>query len=81
MDKFFKNMSKEKQQFIKQFMDEQKPSDSKKAIPFLMNYVAMAKKKNINFTKEEIIFLYTLYNNSLSEKQKNAIDQILKTLK
>ena len=45
-----------------------------------MNYVAMAKKNNINFSKDEIIFLYNLYSTSFTEEEKQKLDKIFKTL-
>ncbi len=80
MDKYLDNMSPEKQKFIKKFINEQKPNDPKKALPFIMNYVAMAKKNNINFSKDEIIFLYNLYSTSFTEEEKQKLDKIFKTL-
>lgn len=81
MDKYLDSMSPEKQKFIKKFIDEQKPDDPKKALPFIMNYVAMAKQNNISFTKEEIIFLYNLYSTSFSEEEKSKLNKIFDTLK
>ena len=80
MDKYLDSMSPEKQKFIKKF-DEQKPDDPKKALPFIMNYVAMAKQNNISFSKEEIIFLYNLYSTSFTEEEKSKLNKIFDALK
>lgn len=81
MDKFFETLSHEKQEFIHEFMNSKKPTDNNKAIPFIMNYVAMAKRKNIVFSKEEIIFLYNLYSNTFSPSEKEKLDKLFNTLK
>ena len=73
-----KNLS---EKFIKKFIDEQKPDGPKKALPFIMNYVAMAKQNNISFTKEEIIFLYNLYSTSFTEEEKIKLNKIFDALK
>lgn len=81
MDKYLNSMSPEKQKFIKQFINEQKPNDPKRALPFIMNYVAMAKKNNISFTKDEIVFLYNLYSETFTKDEKEKLEKIFNSLK
>ncbi|MEE1078193.1 MAG: hypothetical protein UIC64_03980 [Agathobacter sp.] len=70
-------MTPEKEAFLKNFCEIEKPKNGKDMMPFLTKYMQDAKAKGITFSKEEILELYNNSMDSLSEIEKEKVHRIL----
>lgn len=66
-----------KLQFIMDFAGKDKPTNMKDAMPFLMAYMAQAKKQNINFSNQEIHLIAEILTRDLPESEKEKINRIM----
>ena len=77
----FKSMSQEKQNFILEFQKKEKPLNQKETLPFILKYINMAKQKNISFSREEILLLYSSFENQMSPMEKQKLSTLLSMIK
>ncbi len=70
-------MDPEKLQFIMNFAQKDKPTNMKDAMPFLLAYINIAKKKNINFTNSEIKLIAEILSKDLPPAEKDKVNRIM----
>lgn len=70
-----------KDEFIKKFMESEKPTSTDRAIPFLMKYIKEAHENNISFSREEIIEISENLCKDLPPKDRQQVQKAMKILK
>lgn len=77
----FQNLTPEKLQFLMEFQNMQKPTDTNNAAPFFMNTMNQAKQKGINFSKEESSMLIELLMQNMPEGERKKAEMLMMMLK
>jgi hypothetical protein len=73
-------MSPEKIEFLLNFANAQKPTDTKSMMPFLLSQISLAKKQKINFTDSETDLLFQILKGNMSEEEAAKADKIMALL-
>lgn len=73
-------MSPEKELFLKEVLSKSANANGKNLMPFMMAMMTQAKNKNLNFTDEEAMLLFSQMKGNLSKEEQDRLMQIYKML-
>lgn len=73
-------MSPEKEAFLKEVLSKSSGASGQNLMPFMMAMVAQAKQKNLNFTTEEAMMLFSQMKGNLSKEEQDRLMQIYQML-
>jgi hypothetical protein len=71
------DMPPEKLEFLLNFANMKKPSDTKSMMPFLLSQMTLAKKQKINFTDSETDLLFQILKANMSDEEAAKADKIM----
>lgn len=74
------NIPKNKFEFIVALSNRKKPTSSAEAMPFILSCMQDAKRKQISFSKEEILLITQIMIKDLSPQDKEKALKILKLM-
>lgn len=73
-------MSPEKEAFLKEVLSKSSGASAQNLMPFMMAMVAKAKQKNLSFTTEEAMMLFSQMKGNLSKEEQDRLMQIYQML-
>ncbi len=73
-------MSPEKEAFLKEVLSKSANTNGQNLMPFMMAMIAQAKQKNLSFTTEEAMMLFSQMKGNLSQEEQNRLMQIYQML-
>ena len=73
----FQNMSPEKLQFLMNFQNMQKQTDTSGAAPFLNETMNQAKQQGIHFTKDESSMIIELLLQNMPEQERKKAEMLM----
>lgn len=73
----FANMSPEKMQFLLSFAQQNKPTNSKDIMPFLLANMKQAKARHLDFTKPEVQLICEMLSKDLPKAERQRVQKLM----
>lgn len=72
----YQSMTPEKKEFLKGVFDIPLPSGQQSAMTFLMSFAKQSKQKNISFSQEEVLEIFTLLSQNATPEEARKYQKI-----